>query len=67
MKPHSTMTTWKSKQIKKKNRGSQTPGRQKNPETCQADALKKYFARSGRSYKHNLYSEWCKWTDKVNH
>jgi len=54
MKAHSTMSTWKSKIIKKKGKGSQTTGRQKG---IRASALQKYMCRRGRSYRHPLYGE----------
>lgn len=59
------MGTWKKRQIDKKSRGSQTPG-SKKAETCQADAMKKYFARSSRSYKHSGYADWCARMTKLN-
>lgn len=51
------MHDWKSKVERKKRKGNQTPGRQKCA-TCQADYLKKYFAKSSRSYKHPGYRTW---------
>lgn len=60
------MGTWKAKKLKNGGKKSQTPGRQKNPETCQADAMKKFMARSSRSYKHPQYAAWCAQCDKIN-
>jgi hypothetical protein len=65
-------TYWPSKKrgnkphhIARPAKASQTPGRQKG-ETCKADKLKKYMARSSRSYKHPLYGEWCRKMDILN-
>jgi hypothetical protein len=51
MKPHPTMSTWKSTTFGKKN-GSQTTGRSKG---IRPSALQKSMCRRGRSYKHPLY------------
>lgn len=59
------MGSWKRRIIQKRSRGSQTPGRMKN-HTCQADYLKKYYAKVSRSYKDPGYSAWCKAMDAAN-
>jgi hypothetical protein len=56
---------WKSKKIRRKGKASQTAGKAKGI-TCQADYLKKFFARRSRSYKVNGYSDWCKLCDSMN-
>ena len=47
-------------------RGSQTPGKSKGP-SCQADKMKKFFAKSARSYKHRQYPQWCAKMDNLNY
>ena len=56
------MSDWKMAKTKK---ASQTPGHMKGI-SCQADALKKFFAKRSRSYKHQGYSSWCKKMDNLN-
>lgn len=62
----SNMSTWKTKTFDKKRKGSQTPGKRKNEETCQATVDDKYFARRSRSYKDKDYWKWCAKTRKLN-
>ena len=50
---------WKLRQLEKKNRGSQTPGKQKVL-TCRHKPPKKFLASRSRSYKHPDYSNWNK-------
>lgn len=58
---------WKARQWKKGvgYKGSQTPGKSKG-DTCKADAMKKFFARRSKSYKHEGYGNWCKMCDGMN-
>jgi len=44
---------------KKHRKSSSTAGSTKNPDTCQASNMDKYFAKSSRSYKHPGYEAWC--------
>lgn len=44
---------WKSRQIAKKARGSQTPGKSKG---IKASPLQRYMCRKNRSWKHPLYA-----------
>lgn len=59
------MGTWKTRIFAKKSRASQTPGKKKG-ESCRADFMKKFMARRSRSYKHPLYSQWCRACDAMN-
>lgn len=59
------MKDWKNSIIKKARKGSQTPGNKKG-ESCQADFLKKYYAKSSRSRKDPGYDGWCKRMDGLN-
>lgn len=59
------MKDYKAKQMRKKARGSQTPGRQKG-ESCQASSLDRYMAKSSRSYKHKGYGVWLEKVRKQN-
>lgn len=49
-----SMVTWKIKVIKKKGKGSQTPGKQKG---IVSSSLQRFMCRRNRSYKHPLYAE----------
>lgn len=51
------MHDWQSKIERKKRKQSHTDGKQKGG-TCQADYLKRYMAKSSRSYKHPDYTSW---------
>jgi len=59
----SAMGSYRSKILKKRRKGSQTPGKTKG-ETCKADAMDKFMAKRSRSYKHPLYAQWCKKVDR---
>ena len=59
------MGTWHQRLIKKKGKGSQTPGKTK-VESCQADFKKRYMAKKSRSYKDSEYKEWCRQVDILN-
>lgn len=48
------MGTWCARKLAKKNRGSQSTGRQKG---IVASALQKYMCRRNRSYLHPRYQE----------
>lgn len=48
-----SMGTWKSRQISKAKKGSQTTGREKG---IKATPLQKYMCRANRSYKHPNYA-----------
>lgn len=65
LKPYCGMGNWtpRKERIKK---GSQTPGRMKNPLTCQATTEDKFYARRSRSYKDNGYAAWCAKYRKIN-
>ena len=54
-----------AKRNTKGTRGSQTVGSIKS-ETCQANATKRYMAKSSRSYKHRDYLSWLEKTWKTN-
>jgi hypothetical protein len=56
------MGNWKSRIISKRTKGSQTPGKQKGA-SCQADKVKKFFAKKSRAYKYPGYGEWCRSCD----
>lgn len=45
--------------------GARTAGSIKG-ESCQADKMKKFFARRGKSYKHPAYGDWCRNCDAMN-
>ena len=60
------MGTWKTRIIHKQGKASRTPGNKKNPETCQSDFMKKYFAKRSRSYKTLGYSDWCRKMSALN-
>lgn len=51
------MSNWKARILKKKGKGSQTPGKLKN-QWCQASPLDRWFASHNRSYKDSGYSDW---------
>lgn len=59
IKMASNMGNWKSKILRKHNKGSQTPGHKKNAQRCQASPLDKWMAKASRSYKHPQYHDWC--------
>lgn len=61
----SRMGNFRAKILKKRRKGSQTPGKTKGV-TCKADAMDKYMAKRSRSYKHPLYSAWCRKVDRQN-
>lgn len=48
---------WKRNIIRKRGKGSQTPGKSKN-EWCQKDPIKTFFATNTKAYKHPHYVEW---------
>lgn len=48
---------WCRKRDKNRNKGSHTAGATKG-EMCQANDVKKYMAKTARSYKHKGYSTW---------
>lgn len=54
MRAASTMGTWKTAQIKKKSRGSQSTGKSKG---IFATTIQKFMCRRNRSWKHPLYDE----------
>ena len=58
-----TMAGWKMSK-KSTHSGSSTQGNLKN--TCKADAMQRFFAKSARAYKKEGYSDWCKKMDKLN-
>jgi len=60
------MGTWTPRGLRR-TKQSQTPGKTKNPDTCQASKMDRYFASIGRSYKHRDYSDWCKKYTRINH
>ena len=60
-----SMVDWKSKQIEKKRKGSQTPGSAKG-DSCKASAMQRYFAKSSRARYHPYYGAWCEKMDKLN-
>jgi hypothetical protein len=53
-----TMANWKDKIVRKKSKGSQTPGKLKGPK-CQATGLDRLMAKRNRSYKSPEYTRWC--------
>lgn len=59
------MGNWKSHSLKRRTKGSQTPGRTKGA-SCQADTMKRYYAKSSRSYKDPGYGQWCQAMDALN-
>lgn len=61
----SWMGNFRAKVLKKRRKGSQTPGSTKGV-TCKADTLDKFMAKRSRSYKHPLYGDWCKKCDKYH-
>ena len=61
------MGNWKTKVNRKKTKQSQTPGKAKRQDTCQATKQDKYMARRSRSYKHSEYEVWCQKYSKINH
>ncbi len=46
------------KRDRKRNRGSQTPGKTKSGGYCKATSLDKYMVTHNRSYKHYKYGDW---------
>lgn len=56
MKQSFGMGAWKTKQIQKKNRGSQTSGASKGIRPSQMD---KTICRRNRSYNLPQYDAWC--------
>ena len=60
------MFTWKQNIEKKARKGSQTTGRTKNADTCQATTQDRYMAKRNRSYKHRNYDAWAKKTKALN-
>lgn len=63
LKPN--MSDWKINSIKKRGKGSHTPGKAKG-EKCMASVVDKYMAKRSRSYKDKDYSKWCAKYDKLN-
>lgn len=59
------MGTYKSRIIKHKTKGSQTPGSTKGP-SCQSSQLQRAMARNSKAYKHPLYGRFCKYWDGLN-
>ena len=55
---HKTMGRWKAHKFAKAGKRSVTPGSSK-AETCKTDAMKNFFAKRSRSYKHQDYESWC--------
>lgn len=65
MKLKGNMSQWKAKILRKKGKGSQTPGKQKR-ESCQADGFKRTMARRNRSWKYDDYPKWIKMVNEMN-
>lgn len=53
----SGMVNWRMKQIRKRNKGSQTPGKTKGP-SCQTDPTKKFFASNPHAFRDPQYAQW---------
>ena len=58
-----------AKKIRKKGKGSRTPGNKKRSDTCQLTSVgglpRKAFMKA-RSYKLKQYPEWCDFIAKLN-
>lgn len=52
---------YKSKILRKKAKGSSTPGLLKG-DNCRASFLERYFAKYSRAYKHPEYNAWVEKT-----
>ena len=65
MKLAGNMSQWKSKIIRKRGKGSQTPGKMKR-ESCQADGFKRTMAGRNRSWKYPEYTKWVAMVNSMN-
>lgn len=54
-----SMNNWRAKQIRKRNKASQTPGKSKGP-TCQTDPIKRFYASHPHAHRDPQYMRWHK-------
>lgn len=62
----STGALYGARRRHKKTKGSQSDGRNKNADTCQATTFDRFCAKRSRSYKHRDYGSWLMKTKKLN-